>query len=196
MPHKTVLAALVLAAAWAPAHAETYVIDPNHTQVRFTFSHFGLSNITGLFTGITGSISYDPARPEASRVEATIPVAQVHTGVEKLDQHLRSADFFDVERFPEARFTSTAVKPMGEGRLRVTGELAVRDLRREVVLDVHLNAAKEHPMSKRPAIGFDARTRLRRTELGVGKYAPAVSDELPIEITVEASVPAQAGSGG
>jgi polyisoprenoid-binding protein YceI len=159
--------------------------------VRFGYSHFGLSDIVGIFSGVSGEIVYDPARPEASSVKASIPIAEVHTGVAKMDEHLRGADFFDAARFPAASFTSSKVEAVGEGKLRVSGELQVRDLRREVVLDVSLNAIKPHPMTQRAAIGFNASTNLKRTELGVGKYAPNVSDEVGIEITVEASVAAE-----
>lgn len=191
MLRKTLLASLLLAGSAAPALAETYVIDPTHTQVRFGYSHFGLSDIVGIFAGITGEIVYDPARPEASSVKATIPIADVHTGVAKMDEHLRAADFFDVASFPTASFTSSKVEAAGEGKLKVTGALQVRDITREVVLDVSLNAIKPHPMTQRPSIGFNASTDLKRTELGVGKYAPAVSDEVSIQITVEASVAAE-----
>lgn len=189
MIRKSLLASLLLAGAASPALAETYVIDPGHTQVRFGYSHFGLSDIVGIFSGITGEVVYDPAKPEASSVKATIPIADVHTGVAKMDEHLRAADFFDVASFPTASFTSSKVEAVGEGKLKVTGELKVRDISREVVLDVSLNAMKPHPMTQRASIGFNATTDLKRTELGVGKYAPNVSDEVSIEITVEASVP-------
>ncbi|MCK7592881.1 YceI family protein [Pseudomarimonas salicorniae] len=189
MIRKSLLCTLIALGAASPALAETYVIDPGHTQVRFGYSHFGLSDIVGIFAGVTGEIVYDPTKPEASSVKATIPIADVHTGVAKMDEHLRTADFFDVATFPTASFTSSKVEVAGEGKLKVTGELKVRDISREVVLDVSLNAMKDHPMTQRASIGFNASTELKRTELGVGKYAPNVSDEVSIEITVEASVP-------
>lgn len=184
-------AAMLFAVAAAPALAETYKIDPNHTQVRFQYSHFGFSNIVGIFSGVTGEIVYDPAQPEAASVKAEIPISDVHTGVADMNEHLRASDFFDVATYPTATFTSSKVEAVGEGKLKVTGELAVRDIKREVVLDVTVNGSRPHPMSQRPAIGFDATTMVKRTELGVGKYAPNVSDEVSISITVEAGVPKQ-----
>jgi polyisoprenoid-binding protein YceI len=189
MIRKSLLASLLLVGASAPALAETYVIDPGHTQVRFGYSHFGLSNIVGIFSGVTGEIVYDPAKPEASSVSATIPIADVHTGVAKMDEHLRANDFFDAAGYPTATFKSTQVESTGEGKLKVTGDLKLRGASHVVVLDVSLNALKDHPMSQRPSVGFNASTQLKRTELGVGKYAPNVSDEVSLEITVEASVP-------
>ncbi|MBD8526245.1 polyisoprenoid-binding protein [Pseudoxanthomonas sp. CAU 1598] len=185
---KALFAALSLGLAFT-AQAETYQIDPNHTQVRFQYSHFGLSTIVGLFTGVSGEVSYDPADPSAASVKASIPLAKVNTGVADLDQHLGSADFFDTAKFPNAEFASSKVEAVGDNQLKVTGTLKLRDVEQQVVLNVQLNALKNHPMSGRPAIGFDASTELKRTELGVGKYAPNVSDEVKIEITVEATVP-------
>lgn len=191
MKRHALLAAVLLATSSGAALAETYTIDPSHTQVRFTYSHLGLSNILGIFGGVTGTVVYDAAKPEASSVKASIPIGEVYTGWGKMDEHLKAADFFDVATYPTATFTSTKVESAGEGKLKVTGELAVRDIKKEVVLDVTLNAQKAHPMSQQPAIGFDATTAVKRTELGVGKYAPNVGDDVAISITLEATVPKQ-----
>lgn len=190
MKPRFLIAALALATASSFAQAaDTYVIDGNHTQVRFEYSHFGFSNIVGLFTGMSGELVYDAADVGKSSVKVNLPIQQVFTGVADLDDHLRSADFFDAAKFPEATFSSTRVEAAGEGKLKVSGELKLRDVSVPVVLDVRLNAEKTHPMSGRPAIGFDATTTLKRTALGVGKYAPNVSDEVKIAITLEANAP-------
>ncbi len=188
---RPLLLALSLGAFAAPAAAaDTYGFDPNHSQVRFTYDHMGFANILGLIGGIEGELVYDAEQPANSRVSATIPIAGIRTGVEKMDQHLNADDFFDVARFPTATFTSTKVEAAGEGRLKVTGTLTIRDVSREVVLDVTLNGRGEHPMRKTPAIGFDARTALKRSEFGVGKYVPAVGDDVEVSITVEANAKA------
>jgi polyisoprenoid-binding protein YceI len=188
MTLRPLLACLLLSSA-VPALAETYRIDPNHSQVRFRYSHFGYSNIVGLFGGIEGELSYDPANPTASAVSVRIPLANVQTGTAKLDTHLQADDFFDVAAHPLATFTSTAVEAGDDGRLRVSGDLVLRGESRPVTLEVRLNAQGPHPMSKQPAIGFDATAELRRSDFGVDKHAPKVSDEVTIEITVEAQVP-------
>lgn len=187
--HSVTLGLLFAFAATTSQAAQTYVIDPNHTQVRFGYHHFGLANIVGLFTGVTGTIVYDAETPENSRVEATIPLQKVNTGVDDFNDHLRSADFFEVEKYPEATFTSTKVEKTGDATLRVHGDLTVKGTVHPVALEVTLNAVKNHPMSGRAAIGLDARTTLMRTKLGVGKYAPNVGDEVDVRITVEASAP-------
>ena len=190
MFRRAILIALLFGAASTASHAaETYVIDPNHTQVRFGYSHFGFANIVGMFTGVTGTIVYDTDSPEKSTVEAVIPIQNVHTGVSDLEDHLRSADFFEVERYPQATFKSTAVEKTGEHSLRVQGELNVKGMTHAVSLDVTIHAMRKHLATGRAALGLDAHTTLVRTELGVGKYAPNVSDQVDLQITVEANVP-------
>jgi polyisoprenoid-binding protein YceI len=171
--------------------AETYTFDPSHTQVRFVYSHLGFSNILGLIGGIEGELVYDAETPANSRVSATIPIAGIRTGVEKMDQHLNADDFFDVAKFPSARFVSTQVESAGEGKLKVTGDLSIRDVTRPVTLEVSLNGKGEHPMRKTQAIGFDASASLVRSDFGVGKYAPAVGDTVAVSVTVEANLKAE-----
>jgi polyisoprenoid-binding protein YceI len=179
------LASLLAFATLGAQAADSYTIDPTHTQVEFTYSHFGFSNITGRFDTVESEFLFDPQDPTRSSVKVTIPMASLSTGVEKLDTHLLSADFFDAETYPTATFTSTGVTAAGEGRLQVAGDLSIHGVTRPVVLDVTINKIGEHPMAKTPAAGFDARTTIKRSDFGVGNYAPAVSDEVVIEITVE-----------
>ncbi len=170
--------------------ADTYTIDPSHSQVRFTYNHLGFSNILGLIGGIEGELVYDAAAPANSTVSATIPVGQIRTGVEKMDQHLNADDFFDVAKFPTATFVSTKVEAVSEGRLRVTGDLSMHGVSKPVTLDVSLNTIGEHPMRKTAAIGFDASSTLNRSDFGLGKYSPAVSEAVSVSITVEANIKA------
>jgi polyisoprenoid-binding protein YceI len=182
---RLVLASLLALATFSAQATESYTIDPTHTQVEFTYSHFGFSNITGRFDTVESEFLFDPQDPTQSSVKVTIPMASLSTGVEKLDTHLLSADFFDAEKYPTATFTSTGVTAAGEGQLKVAGDLSIHGVTRPVVLDVTINKIGEHPMAKTPAAGFDARTTIKRSDFGVGNYAPAVSDEVLIEITVE-----------
>ncbi len=188
MTKRLLLAALLATASFgAAAEAVKYEIDPTHTVVLATWNHFGYSNPTANFGDASGSITYDPAAPEASSVEVTLPMSGLDSFVPKLDEHLRSADFFDAERFPEATFRSTSVRADGENRLEVTGDLTLKGVTRPVVLDVVLNKAAPHPMGNTPTIGFDATATLKRSDFGIDKYVPAVSDEISLRITTEAS---------
>jgi len=189
MFNKLILAA-ALAAASTAAFAEpvTYTIDPSHTDVIAQWSHFGFSNPTAHFGQADGTIVYDADNVGASSVEVTLPLAGLDSHTAKFDEHLRSSDFFDAAAFPAATFKSTKVEAAGEGRLKVTGDLTIKDNTHPVVLDVTLNKVGEN-MGGQPAIGFDATTTIKRSDFGVGMYAPAVSDEVKIRITTEASVP-------
>ena len=188
-------AALVLASASAFAApggasgATTYKIDPNHTDVVASWSHFGFSNPIAHFGQVDGSITYDAKNVGTSKVEVTIPLAGLNANVEKFNEHLRSADFFDAEKYPTITFKSTKVEAAGDKKLRVFGELTIKGVTKPVVLDTTINKIGDHPMAKRAAAGFDATTTIKRSDFGVDKYAPNVSDNVTLRITTEAVVP-------
>jgi polyisoprenoid-binding protein YceI len=187
---KTLLAAALLAFAGSVFAAPvTYKIDPNHTDVLAQWSHFGFSNPSAHFGKADGTIVYDSENVSASSVQVTLPLSGLNSFVADFDAHLRSGDFFDAEKFPAATFKSTKVESAGKGKLKVTGNLTIKDITKPVVLDVTLNKAGEQPMAKRAAIGFDATATVSRTAFGVGKYVPNVSDEVKLRITTEALVP-------
>ena len=171
----------------------TYVIDPTHTTVVAQWNHFGFSNPVANFGEAEGRIVYDADNVSASSVEVTLPLNGLNSFVADFDEHLRSADFFDAGKYPAATFRSTAVEAAGGNRLKVTGDLTIKDQTRPVVLDVTMNRFAEHPMLKRPAAGFDATTTIKRSDFGVGAFAPNVSDEVQIRITTEAVVAAPEG---
>lgn len=187
---KTLLAAALLAfAGSAFAAPVTYKIDPNHTNVLAQWSHFGFSNPSAHFGNADGTIVYDAENVSASSVQVSLPLSGLNSFVADFDAHLRSGDFFDAEKFPAATFKSTKVESAGKGKLKVTGNLTIKDVTKPVVLDVTLNKSGEQPMAKRAAIGFDATATVSRTAFGVGKYVPNVSDEVKLRITTEALVP-------
>jgi polyisoprenoid-binding protein YceI len=116
-------------------------------------------------------------------------LSSLSTGVPKLDAHLASADFFEVEKFPTASFTSTRVTVRDATHLDVAGELSMHGVTRPVVLAVTINKVGEHSMSKAQMAGFDAIATIKRSEFGIGRMVPAVSDEVQIRISTEAQVP-------
>lgn len=180
-------AALAAVATGAYAAPVTYQLDPSHTNVIAQWNHFGFSNPSAHFGEIDGVVVYDADDVTASSVKVTLPLAGLDTFAAKLDEHLRGAELFDAAAFPAATFNSTRVEAAGEGKLKVTGDLTIKDNTHSVVLDVTLNKVGEN-MDKQPTIGFDAQTTLKRSDFGVGLYAPGVSDEVEIRITTEASV--------
>ena len=192
MFNKLILAAALATASTAAfADPVRYTIDPSHTDVIAQWSHFGFSNPTAHFGQAEGTIVYDADDVAASSVEVTLPLAGMNSYTAKFDEHLRSSDFFAAAAFPVATFKSTSVEAVGEGKLKVAGVLTIKDNSKPVVLDVTLNKVGEN-MGGQPTIGFDATTTIKRTDFGVGMYAPAVSDEVRIRITTEAGVPKSA----
>ncbi len=184
---------LVMTAGAALAAPLTYKIDANHTDVVASWSHFGFSNPVAHFGQVDGFITYDPANVAASKVEVTLPLAGLNSHVPDFDDHLRSDDFFDAAKFPTVTFKSTSVKAAGKGKLTVIGDLTIKGITKPVTLNVTINKIGEQPMAKRAAAGFNASAMVKRTDFGLGKYAPNVSDEVKLTITTEAIVPKPAG---
>jgi len=174
----------------------TYLLDPKHTDVIVQWSHFGFSNPSLHFGQVEGKIVFDADNIAASSVEATIPLSGLEAYVPDFNGHLRSADFFEAERFPAVSFKSTAVEAAGVNQLKVTGDLTIKETTRPVVLDVTINGFGEHPMSKRQTAGFDATATIKRSDFGLGAYAPNVSDEVRLRITTEAPAPAESAAQG
>lgn len=169
----------------------TYTIDPAHTDVIAQWNHLGFSNPIAHFGQVEGTITYDADDVAASSVEVVLPLAGLSSHVPAFDEHLRSDDFFDAAKYPQATFKSTAVESAGEGKLKIIGDLTIKDITRPVVLDATINKIANHPMTSRPAAGFDAVATLKRTDFDLGMNVPHVSDEVQLRITTEASVPGQ-----
>jgi polyisoprenoid-binding protein YceI len=191
MSKRLSLAALVAAAGLsmaAPAVASgvSYSIDPNHTVVLASWNHFGYSNPSANFGGATGTIVYDAAAPGKSSVEVVLPMSGLDTFVPRLDAHLRTADFFDAAKYPQATFRSTSVKAMGDGRLQVTGTLDLHGVQAPVVLDAKLNKATAGDGDRPAKIGFDATATLKRSVFGITTMLPMVGDDIALRITTEA----------
>lgn len=175
------------------AAADTYDIDPEHTEVRFTWDHLGLSRQGGRFVDVKGTLTFDQQQPELSTVEVEIPLQGLKTGVAKLDEHLlNSREFFDLKAHPSITFKSTGVLMKSDRTGQVTGDLAMNGVTRPVVLDVVWNFTGEHPLSTiNPvyagiyASGFSATTQLRRSDWGLTRTIPYVSDEIRISIETE-----------
>ena len=167
-----------------------YMIDPTHTATVFTWNHFGFSTPSANFSDIQGTISVDNAKPANSAVNVTIPLSSLNTNVKALDEHLKNADFFDAEKYPNITFKSTKVQAVGNNKYKITGNLTVKNVTKPVVLDAVLNKQGVHPMTKAESIGFNATTSFDRSAFGVGAYVPNVGDKITVNITTEATVPA------
>ncbi|TXH96754.1 MAG: polyisoprenoid-binding protein [Pseudorhodobacter sp.] len=191
----TRFAALALSAALisAPAFAEAekYTLDPSHSQIVFTYNHLGFSTSYGMFSGFNGEIMFDQAEPAKSSVTVSFPVKSMLTGWQERFDHFMTPDFFDAKEDEMVTFTSTAIEVTGEKTAKITGDLTLNDVTKSVVLDATLNQVGEHPMAKAPWAGFSATTTLIRSEFNLGQFAPYVSDEVQVQISVEAQKAAE-----
>ena len=179
----------------------TFTIDPAHTDVLFSAKHMMVTTVRGQFHDVQGTIELDEADPTRSRGEFTVAAARVDTNFGARDTHLRSADFFDVERFPSITFTSTAVEPKGDARYRVTGDLTIRDVTKPATFDVELDGIVPGMRGGRHA-GLSVSAKLARDDWGLNWNVALeqggwlVGKDIKLEIAiaadeVEAAVPAE-----
>jgi polyisoprenoid-binding protein YceI len=177
-------AALALAATGVAAQ-ETYGLDSRHTHPSFEVTHFGMSAQRGMFNKVAGKATIDFAAKKGS-VDVTIDMAAVLMGEPKLADHLRSEDFFDVAKFPTATFKSSSFRFDGDRLVGVDGDLTLKGMTRPVTLAVSNFSCAPHPMNKKPMCGGNASGTFKRSDFGVSKFIPAVSDEVKLTIPVEA----------
>ncbi len=183
---------LLVVTAVVQAAPVTYKLDPEHTQVLFSWSHFGYSNPGASLDLSVGTLVFDAQHPERSSVRVSLPVSTLDTHVAALDAHLQQADFLDAAKYPQVTFISTRVQQTGDNKFTVTGNLTIHGVTRAVALQATLNRVGVHPMTKQQSIGFDATTQIRRSDFGVAAYVPNVGDELTVRITAEGAVPGDA----
>ena len=184
---RTLLALAATAMLATPAlAADQYKFDASHSQVLFSYDHLGFSTTWGLVSGFDGTATIDAENLENSSVKLEMTLADVmSTGWKARDDHFLSADFFNAETNPVVTFTSTKVEPTGDKTAKITGDLTIAGTTKEVVLDATLNKMGQHPVNQKEWAGFDATTTLKRSDFGVEKFAPYVSDEVDIRISVE-----------
>ena len=185
---KSVLLAAALSTTASLAFAaERYTLDASHSQVLFSYNHLGFSTTFGMFSGFEGEIMFDQDNPAASSVNVSMPTTSMFTGWEQRDGHFMSDDFFGADDADLITFTSTASEVTGDDTALITGELTMNDITKSVVLDATLNQAGTNPLANKDWAGFDATTTLLRSDFGLGAFAPAVSDEVEVRISVEAA---------
>jgi polyisoprenoid-binding protein YceI len=185
---KKSLAALTLGAALfaGQALAADYAIDKpgQHAFINFKISHLGYSWLYGTFKDFDGSFSFDAANPEASKVNVTINTASLDSNHAERDKHLRSADFLNVDKHPQARFVSTAVKSTGEGTADITGDLTLNGVTKPVVIQARLLGEGQDPWGGYRA-GFEGSTRIALKDFGITKDLGPASQEVELILSVE-----------
>jgi polyisoprenoid-binding protein YceI len=180
---------LALCAGLSARAAETLEIDATHSAVLFSWNHLGISNPVARLEKIEGQVRLDRTDPARCSVSVTLPLEGLRTGVDALDRRLKGEDFLDAARYPAITFQSTGVRMTGPKRFKLAGTLSVHGIARPVVLDAKVNDVALNGFSGALTAGFDADVVLRRSDFGVARYVPAVSDELTVHITLHAEPP-------
>jgi polyisoprenoid-binding protein YceI len=190
MNRKLFAAVVVLAALAAlPLRAETYTIDPNHSEVTFQIRHI-VSQVRGRFNEFSGAVQMDPNNLPASSVEFHIKAASIDTNVADRDKHLRSADFFDAEKYPEIAFKSSSIQPAGKDTYNVTGTLTMHGVSKEITLPVQLLGQAKDPWGNTRA-GFQTATTLNRKDFAIiwnkvlDNGGMMLGDDVKVEVNLE-----------
>lgn len=167
----------------AAVKAGSYTIDPSHTLVQFGVNHLGFNEYFGTLPGATGTMSLDPKRLAATTLDVSLPVARISTTNATLDGELKSADWFDADKYPTIRFVSQAVTQTGPRTARISGTVTMHGVSKPMVLDATFGGAGVNPLSKAYTAGFKATGTVKRSDFGVTKYVPLVGDAVTLTIT-------------
>ena len=181
----SVFVALFFVTSTAQA-AETFTLDPSHTYVLWHIKHFGFSTQAGKWYVSGGTLKLDKDKPESSKVNVTIQVANVVTGIPELDKHLKGKLFFDAEQYPTATFVSDKVDVLDKTAANVHGMLTLHGVSKPVTLAVKLNEMGVNPITEKPTVGFSATTKINRSDFGIKTLIPGLSDEVGLNIEAEA----------
>jgi len=180
------LIAIVLTASGAANAAPVdYRFDPVHSHLQFGADHMGFSTSIGRFTRWQGEFTYDPDNPGANRVEVTIDIASLDLGDEQWNRTMLERKWFDVERFPQARFVGHRFELVDINRARVHGELTLKGISAPVTLEVRINRIGTHPYTLKATAGFSATTTLSRSAFGLNALEGTLADAVEIRIEVE-----------
>lgn len=177
-----ILAAIVTLTAFTTV-LPTWQNDDPHSQLGFTVSHLGINDVSGTFNDF--DVTLQSSKPDFSDavIELSAKTASIDTRVEARNNHLKSADFFDVEKYPTMNFKSTAVKPAGKNKYKLTGDLTLHGITKPVTMDLLYKGTVENPMSKKQTAGFQVTGTIKRSDFNVGpKFpAPMISNEVKIK---------------
>jgi polyisoprenoid-binding protein YceI len=183
---KTSLVGVLFLVSASLTHAADFSIDPFHSSVSFRIKHV-IGKVTGHFNKFTGDFSYEAGKPLAWKASAAIEAASVDTSIEKRDTHLRTPDFFDVEKFPTLTFKSTGVIDVQGNKAKLHGDLTLHGVTRPVVLDLEIAGEVKDPMGKGTRAGATAAGRVNRLDFGVGPASGPMAGMIgnDVDITIE-----------
>lgn len=185
MKATSIIASLLIMSA--TSFAQTWTIDKAHSQLGYGIKHLSIAEIGGSFQEFDAKITSSKEDLSDAVVELTANVASISTGNEQRDAHLKTADFFDAEKFPTLTFKSKSFKKVGDKKYKVAGDLTLHGVTKPVTLDVVLNGTTTHPMTKKTMAGFKATGIIKRTDFGIAAATPSamLSDEVAINANAE-----------
>ncbi|GAA3491881.1 MULTISPECIES: YceI family protein [Streptomyces] len=169
----------------------TYTVDASHSSIGFTARHAMVTNVRGAFTDHEGTLTLDGSNPAASGASITVRMASIDTGAPDRDNHLRSADFFDVETYPEMTFRSTGAEQLGGSDYRITGDLTIKDITRPLSIDLEFNGSATDPFGNE-RVGFEGSATIKRSDWGLTWNAALeaggvlVSDKIKLNFDISA----------
>lgn len=181
-------AALSVGVGSAVAAPVTYELDGSHSFAAFSYPHIGLSTQQQRFNGTKGTIVLDTEAKTGS-VDVIVDTTTISTGHAGFDKHIQGPDFLDTAAHPTATFKSSKVVFEGDKPVAVEGDLTIKGVTKPVTLKLSSFASKEHPMAKKPAIGANATTVIKRSDFNASKFVPAVGDDVTLQLVVEALAP-------
>ncbi|MFZ2315914.1 MAG: YceI family protein [Gammaproteobacteria bacterium] len=167
------------------AAPETFTLDPEHTYVLWNIKHLGFSTQAGKWYA-KGTLVLDKEHPADSKVNVTIDLIKMITGLPELDKHLKGKQFFDVAKFPKAIFVSDKVNVTGKDTAKVEGTLTLHGISKPVTLDVKLNQEGPNPITTKMTAGFSATATIKRSDFGMTTLIPALGDDVELDIEAEA----------
>ncbi|HBD7060329.1 TPA: YceI family protein [Legionella pneumophila] len=164
--------------------ADKFILDDNHTYVLWHINHLGFSTQAGKWYA-KGFLILDKEQPQNSKVEATIDLSSITTGLPELDEHLKSPLFFDAKKYPTATFVSDKVDVLSKTSAKVQGMLTLHGVSKPVTLMVTLNKVGKNPITDKISVGFSAKTDIKRSDFGINTLLPDVGDNVSLEIGAE-----------
>lgn len=176
----------------AATETQLWQLDPVHSQIDFRVKHMMVSTVRGHFRDFSAQLTYEPTKPEAANVTVELQAASIDTGVEARDNHLRSADFFDAEKYPVLRFESRKIEDLGGGDVRVTGDLTIKDITREVVIKGEVAGPEKDPWGNMK-LGVSGSTTINRKDFeltwnqALESGGVLVADQIRIDLELQFS---------
>jgi len=165
--------------------AGSYKLDPGHSKITWSVTHFGFSTYIGQFASVNGTLKLDPKAPANDAVDVTVDTGSLGTLNPELDTQLKSKGFLDVAAFPTATFKATKVTVTGERTANIDGQLTLHGVTKPVVVQAVFNQGGANPLDKKYSLGFAGSAKIKRSEFGITAYVPAISDDVTLTIEAE-----------